>query len=156
MSSSIVPGRRGRTRSTTNSEPDPRPSAGCALQLDLPSQTFYPLAHSREAHARSHRRGIEFPTVVRDLRHHQHFLPLLVLRSQPHLDVEHLGVAPSVGGGLLKYAQELNALLLGRTGTEAGPPLVWPPEKTTPVMASVWCNEECRGAARERREERRI
>src|SRR5215217_4828816 len=53
-----------------------RTLAGPAPHLDLPTQTFDPLAHRRETHAGPHRGGIEPSAVVNNLCQH-----LLVLHS---------------------------------------------------------------------------
>src|SRR5215204_447132 len=79
-----------------------RTLAGSAPHLDLPTQTFDPLAHRRETHAGPHRGGIEPSAVVNNLCQH-----VLVLRSQPYLDAPCSGMAPSVGEGLLQYAQHV-------------------------------------------------
>jgi hypothetical protein len=84
-----------------------------APHLDLPIQTFDPLAHRRETHAGTHRGGIEPSAVVNNLCQH-----LLVLRSQPYLNATCSGMAPSVGEGLLQYAQQLYALLCRETYRE--------------------------------------
>src|SRR5919202_703065 len=79
-----------------------------ALYLDVSAERLGPLAHRREPHAGSGRRGIEPPPVVDDPGEHG-----IALGPQAHLDARRPGVAPSVGEGLLQDAQQLAAHLRG-------------------------------------------
>src|SRR5215207_6865508 len=112
--SSICPGRlsspsgaslmseNGGIAPQVNPDRNLRTLIGSAHHLDLPTQTFDPLAHRGETHAGPHRGGIEPSAVVNNFCEH-----LLVLRSQPYLDATCSGMAPSVGEGLLQYAQHV-------------------------------------------------
>src|SRR5688572_19944201 len=76
-------------RPQVNPDRNLRTLAGPALHLELPTQTFDPLAHRRETHAGPHRGGIEPSAVVNNLCQH-----VLVLHSQAYLDAPCSGMAP--------------------------------------------------------------
>ena len=105
--------KNGSIAPQVNPDRNLRTLAGSAPHLDLPTQTFDPLAHRRETHAGPHRGGIEPSAVVNNLCQH-----LLVLHSQPYLDAPCSGMAPSVGEGLLQYAQHVYTFLCRETYRE--------------------------------------